>query len=42
MEEGWGVGMVRRPRVGVKRNGGTAVEEEMEEDGVILGNRVTQ
>lgn len=41
MAEGWGLGMARMPRVGEMRNGETAVEEEMGEDGVILGNRVT-
>lgn len=41
MAEGWGPGMARIPRVGETRNGETAVEEEMGEDGVILGHRVT-
>lgn len=41
MEEGWGLGMARKLRVGEMRNGETVVEEEMEEDGVIVGNRVT-
>ncbi|KAG7226526.1 hypothetical protein INR49_003848 [Caranx melampygus] len=34
--------MARRLRVGEMRNGETVVEEEMQEDGVILGSRVTQ
>lgn len=42
MEEGLGLGMVSRPRAGVMRNGETVVEVEMEEDGMILGNRETQ
>lgn len=33
--------MARKLRVGEMRNGETVVEEEMEEDGVIVGNRVT-
>lgn len=38
MEEEWGLGMARRQLVGAKKNGETVVEE----DGVILGNRLTQ
>lgn len=34
--------MAQITRVGEMRNGGTVLEEEMGEDGVILGNKVTK
>lgn len=41
MEEGWGLGMAKEEKGGGMKNG-EGIEEEMEEVGEILDNRVTR
>lgn len=42
MEEEWGLGMARSPRVGVVKNGGIVVVEVLVVGGVIILNSTTQ